>query len=121
MAEATDHFDVLIVGAGLSGIGAGYHLQTKCPGKSYVILDGRDCIGGTWDLFRVQRPTFETFWLESMQRHANISLSKASDIVVPSRTVRPSLLMQEDLTDNPHRLPNDCVAAFYGKSSVVMR
>src|SRR6267378_1493774 len=48
---ATEHFDVLIVGAGLSGIGAGYHLQSKCPGKSYVILEGRDCIGGTWDLF----------------------------------------------------------------------
>jgi monooxygenase len=46
------HVDVLIVGAGLSGIGAGYHLQTKCPGKSYLILEGRDCIGGTWDLFR---------------------------------------------------------------------
>ena len=48
----TEHLDVLIVGAGLSGIGAGYHLQQKCPGKSYVILEGRDCIGGTWDLFR---------------------------------------------------------------------
>ena len=47
-----EHFDVLIVGAGLSGIGAGYHLQHKCPGKSYAILEGRDCIGGTWDLFR---------------------------------------------------------------------
>ncbi|HEX3179828.1 MAG TPA: NAD(P)/FAD-dependent oxidoreductase [Beijerinckiaceae bacterium] len=47
-----EHFDVLIVGAGLSGIGAGYHLQTECPGKSYVILEGRDAIGGTWDLFR---------------------------------------------------------------------
>lgn len=47
-----EHFDVLIVGAGLSGIGAGYHLQTKCPAKRYVILEGRDCIGGTWDLFR---------------------------------------------------------------------
>jgi monooxygenase len=47
-----DHFDVLIVGAGLSGIAAGYHLQRKCPGKSFVILEGRDCIGGTWDLFR---------------------------------------------------------------------
>src|ERR1700755_242579 len=47
-----EHFDVLIVGAGLSGIGAGYHLQEKCLGKSYVILEGRDCIGGTWDLFR---------------------------------------------------------------------
>ncbi|HLX17851.1 MAG TPA: NAD(P)-binding protein [Bradyrhizobium sp.] len=49
-----EHFDVLIVGAGLSGIRAGYHLQQKCPGKSYVILEGRDCIGGTWDLFRYQ-------------------------------------------------------------------
>jgi cation diffusion facilitator CzcD-associated flavoprotein CzcO len=47
-----EHFDVLIVGAGLSGIAAGYHLKTKCPGKSYVILEGRDAIGGTWDLFR---------------------------------------------------------------------
>src|SRR3984893_15484068 len=49
---APEHFDVLIVGAGLSGIGAGFHLQQKCPGKSYVILEGRDRIGGTWDLFR---------------------------------------------------------------------
>src|ERR1700737_2568826 len=48
----SEHLDVLIVGAGLSGIGAGYHLQRKCPGKSYAILEGRDCIGGTWDLFR---------------------------------------------------------------------
>src|SRR5882724_817971 len=47
-----DHFDVLIVGAGLSGIGAGYHLRQKCPGKSFVILEGRETIGGTWDLFR---------------------------------------------------------------------
>src|SRR6202034_3346662 len=48
----SEHFDLLIVGAGLSGIGAGFHLQQKCPGKSCVILEGRDCIGGTWDLFR---------------------------------------------------------------------
>ncbi len=47
-----EHFDVLIVGAGLSGISAGYHLQTLCPGRSYAILEGRDSIGGTWDLFR---------------------------------------------------------------------
>jgi monooxygenase len=47
-----EHVDVLIVGAGLSGIGAGYHLQANCPGKTYAILEGRDCIGGTWDLFR---------------------------------------------------------------------
>jgi monooxygenase len=47
-----DHVDVLIVGAGLSGIGAGYHLQENCPGKTYAILEGREAIGGTWDLFR---------------------------------------------------------------------
>ena len=47
-----EYFDVLIVGAGLSGIGAAYHLQTKCPAKTYVILEGRSAIGGTWDLFR---------------------------------------------------------------------
>ena len=51
-AGTAEHFDVVIVGAGLSGIGAGYHLQDKSPGKSYVILEGRDTIGGTWDLFR---------------------------------------------------------------------
>src|SRR5579862_8440617 len=48
----TEHFDVLIVGAGLSGIGAAHHLQRRCPGKSYAILEGRNAIGGTWDLFR---------------------------------------------------------------------
>jgi monooxygenase len=49
---ASDHVDVLIVGAGLSGIGAAHHLQTDCPGKTYAILEARDAIGGTWDLFR---------------------------------------------------------------------
>jgi cation diffusion facilitator CzcD-associated flavoprotein CzcO len=47
-----EHVDVLIVGAGLSGIGAGYHLQKNCPRKSYAILEAREAIGGTWDLFR---------------------------------------------------------------------
>jgi monooxygenase len=49
---SVEHVDVLIVGAGLSGIGAGYHLQVDCPDKTYAILEARDCIGGTWDLFR---------------------------------------------------------------------
>lgn len=49
---AVEHFDVVVVGAGISGIGAGYHLQKNCPKRSFVILEGRDNIGGTWDLFR---------------------------------------------------------------------
>ncbi len=47
-----DYVDVLIVGAGLSGIGAACHLQRRCPGKTYTLLEARDSIGGTWDLFR---------------------------------------------------------------------
>ncbi len=50
--SSPDHFDVLIVGAGLSGIGAAYHLQDKCPRRTYAVLEGRGAIGGTWDLFR---------------------------------------------------------------------
>lgn len=47
-----EHFDVVVIGAGISGIGAGYFLQRDCPSKSFVILEGRDALGGTWDLFR---------------------------------------------------------------------
>ena len=51
-SPTVQHFDVVIVGAGISGIGAGYHLQQDCPDRDYVILEGRDDLGGTWDLFR---------------------------------------------------------------------
>ena len=44
--------DVLIVGAGISGIGAGYYLQNRCPGMTYAIVEARAALGGTWDLFR---------------------------------------------------------------------
>jgi monooxygenase len=50
--EPSEHVDVLIVGAGLSGVGAACHLEAEAPGKTYVILEARDAIGGTWDLFR---------------------------------------------------------------------
>ncbi len=53
VADASpEHLDVLIVGAGLSGIGSAYHLEERCPGKSYAILEARGDLGGTWDLFR---------------------------------------------------------------------
>ena len=50
--EAAEHVDVLIVGAGMSGIGCAVHLQRALPGTSYTILEAREAIGGTWDLFR---------------------------------------------------------------------
>ena len=47
-AQTTEHFDVLIVGAGISGIGGAYHLTQQCPGKSFVVLETQDSFGGTW-------------------------------------------------------------------------
>ena len=47
-----EHFDVLVVGAGLSGIGAAVHLRKQRPDRSFAILEGRERLGGTWDLFR---------------------------------------------------------------------
>src|SRR3954452_5462940 len=51
-AAMTEHVDVLIVGAGISGIGAAYHVQDALPGRRYAILEAREQLGGTWDLFR---------------------------------------------------------------------
>lgn len=48
----TEHLDVVIVGAGISGVSAAWHLQDRCPTKSYAILERRDDLGGTWDLFK---------------------------------------------------------------------
>src|SRR5882672_10375991 len=48
----TEHLDVLIIGAGISGISAAWHLQDRCPSKTYAVLERRERLGGTWDLFR---------------------------------------------------------------------
>ncbi|MGD0189787.1 MAG: NAD(P)/FAD-dependent oxidoreductase [Rhizomicrobium sp.] len=50
--DRVEHFDVLVVGAGLSGVGAGYYLKTRCPNKRFAIFEARSAVGGTWDLFR---------------------------------------------------------------------
>ena len=52
MSRAVEHVDVIVVGAGLSGVGGACHLKMECPQKSFVILEGRERMGGTWDLFR---------------------------------------------------------------------
>ena len=49
---SSQHVDVLVIGAGISGIGAAYHLQVESPNRTYLVLEGRSDIGGTWDLFR---------------------------------------------------------------------
>ena len=48
----SEHLDVLIIGAGISGVSAAWHLQDRCPFKSYAILERRENMGGTWDLFK---------------------------------------------------------------------
>ena len=48
----TDHVDVLIVGAGLSGIGAARHIQLQHPGRTFKLIEARESLGGTWDLFK---------------------------------------------------------------------
>ncbi|HQU85005.1 MAG TPA: NAD(P)/FAD-dependent oxidoreductase [Pyrinomonadaceae bacterium] len=52
MSENKQFFDVVVVGAGLSGVGAAFHLHDKCPKMSFTVLEGRANIGGTWDLFK---------------------------------------------------------------------
>ncbi|WP_299071848.1 NAD(P)/FAD-dependent oxidoreductase, partial [uncultured Paraglaciecola sp.] len=52
MSLKTNEVDVLIIGAGISGIGAAFHLQKNCPNQSYAIVEARSAVGGTWDLFR---------------------------------------------------------------------
>ena len=52
LSTEIEHLDAVVVGAGLSGIGAGHYIQTECPWAKYAIFEARDAIGGTWDLFR---------------------------------------------------------------------
>jgi hypothetical protein len=75
--------------------------------------------GKTSKLLRSEQSSFHTFWLESMERNARLTLSTEQDLVVVKHMVFPTALMSEDVTDNPHRLPNDCIAQFYEKNTVV--
>jgi hypothetical protein len=74
----------------------------------------------TSKLLRSEQTSFHTFWLESMARHAALSLSTEENLVVAKHSVLPVALMAGDLTADPTRLPNDCVARFYHKKTIVI-
>lgn len=67
------------------------------------------------------RASVEHFWLDSMARHARLSLSSDKDVLVSPLLVFPPLLANQDLVESPDRLPNDCIARFYGKQAVRLR
>jgi monooxygenase len=92
-----EDLDVL-VGAGISGIGAGYYLTTRLPGHSFAILEGRDAIGGTWDLFRFPGIRSDsdlfTFGFGFKPWTSNKSIAKA-DLILdhprPRLSLRPAI------------------------------
>lgn len=77
--------------------------------------------GGTMKLLRLEHDFFRTFWLESAARHAQLMMAKEDDLVLAGHSVFPTALMAYELGDQPNRLPNDCVAQFYGKKSVIVK
>jgi hypothetical protein len=74
----------------------------------------------TSKLLRSEQASFHTFWLESMERNARLTLSTEENLVIAKHNVFPTALMGGDITDDPSRLPNDCIARYYGKRSVVL-
>jgi hypothetical protein len=71
-------------------------------------------------LIRAEQGSFRTFWIESVERHRRLGLPTPSNIALPPHTVFPSALMGGDITEDPSRLPNDCIARFYKKDAVVV-
>ncbi len=100
----TRQIDVLIVGAGISGIGAAYHLQKHCQGKSYAIIEARDALGGTWDLFRYPGIRSDsdmfTFGYHFKPWHSPKAISPGDDIknyiaeAASENNITPNILFQ---------------------------
>lgn len=76
---------------------------------------------GTMKLLRSEQNSFHTFWLEGMARHAQLTLATESSLVLARHTVLPTVLSADEIGDQPDRLPNDCIAQFYGKKAVTVK
>lgn len=75
----------------------------------------------TTKLLQSEQASFRTFWLEGMARHAQLSLATEDSFVLASHTVLPTVLSAGEIGDKPDRLPNDCIAQFYGKKAVIVQ
>lgn len=93
---------------------------TLCVGVTVVALALSLSDAPAAQRVREAWPELPTFRQETRHRHFLLTNTTDKEVVVPKRSVRPSLLMEEELKERPGRLPNDCVAAFYGKRSVVL-
>ncbi|NJO37319.1 MAG: membrane protein insertase YidC [Rhizobiales bacterium] len=102
-----EHFDVLIVGAGLSGIGAAYHLQDKCPRRTYAVLEGRDAIGGTFAYMQQDSDI-----LARIKSGANITGGRIDDIVMTDYQVSIEPGAENVTLFNPPGSPNAYFAEF---------
>ena len=106
----------LIVGYRLHRLGA-YRFLIVAAGMVFALPIRH---APNYETVRSQWPQLAIFWQESMSRNLLLSTTPASDVVIQRRTVFPSLLMGGELKETPDRLPNDCIARYYGKSSVVL-
>jgi hypothetical protein len=117
---------LLVVGfaCGLSGIGAflnNLKLGTLGSAAICALLTVPILSGNAFELLRAETPLLDTFRTESLSREQALLSGAGTDLRVPGRTVRPRLLMDQDVGGAPDRLPNDCVAAAYNLKSVVLK
>ncbi len=89
-----EHFDVIIVGAGLSGVGAACHVRQRHPRKTFAILEGRDAMGGTWDLFAIPASG------------QTLTCTRSATDSAPGATPRPSLTQNPFSTKSARQPPS---------------
>ena len=109
-----EHVEVLIVGAGVSGINAGCRLQENCPGKTFAILEARDAIGGTWDLFRFpgirSDSDLHTFGYEFRPWRSDVAIADGGGLAVTfRRPIEGGEQIARAWIELAHRIPPNAV------------